>query len=289
MTTTSIKEVRELVNSLNAKSASLSKLLPVSICNSTILVLVYSGNSFYNAMSLAVATKIGLTYYQPYEGPPVGTALAGSTLDIVGVIRHVSFSLTYESGKRHLLSSRLVIVPCLSCGLNISLPFLVENGLDQLHSQGVLSWTEKQVQFPLYWNMTIHANSFHHLHQWTVSSPLENQRLKWATRTAKPYLPTQEILNATVSGKAIVKKQADTVFSYKNSFINKIHHLRLNKEHPSHDENHFGLNSLDQAALINESNDIGVYFFNETNTLITISSNNVIGSINPFTLVVTIW
>ena len=124
MTTTSIKEVRELVNSLNAKSESLNKLLPIRIGNSTVLGVVDSDNSFYNAMSLAVATRIGLTYYQPYEGPPVGTALAGSTLDIVGVIKNTPFALTDKSGKHHLLSSRLVIVHHLSCGLNTLLPFI---------------------------------------------------------------------------------------------------------------------------------------------------------------------
>ena len=75
-----------------------------------VLGLVDSGNSFYNAISLALATKICLIYYQPYVGPPVGTALAGSTLDIVGVIKNITFILTDESGMHHLLSSRLVIV-----------------------------------------------------------------------------------------------------------------------------------------------------------------------------------
>ena len=79
--------MKEFINSVNAKSASLGKLLPVRICNSTVLGLVDSGNSFYNAISFAVATRIGLTYYQPYEGPPVGTAMAGSTLVIVGLSR----------------------------------------------------------------------------------------------------------------------------------------------------------------------------------------------------------
>ena len=73
---------------------SVSFLLTIRICNSTVLGLVDSGNSFYNAMSLAVATRIGLTYYQPNEGSPVGTALAGSTLDIVGVIKNTTFTLT---------------------------------------------------------------------------------------------------------------------------------------------------------------------------------------------------
>ena len=95
--TSSVKEVRELVSSLNAKFATLNKLLPVKLCGSTFLGLVDRGNSFYNAISLAVATKIGLTYYQPYDGPPVGTALAGSTLDIVRVIKNITFTLIDES------------------------------------------------------------------------------------------------------------------------------------------------------------------------------------------------
>ena len=150
------KEVRDLVSSCSTNSATLNKLLPVKICGSTVLWLIDSGNSFYNAISLAVATKIGLTYYQPYDGPPVGTALAGSNLDVVGLIKSTTFSLIDESGKEHRLSSPLVIVRHLSCGLNISLPFLVENGLDQLHSQGVLLLSQKNVKFPLYRNL-VHA------------------------------------------------------------------------------------------------------------------------------------
>ena len=46
---------------------------------------------------------------------------------------------------------------------------------------------------------------------------------------------TGKLINATISGKAIVKEATDTVFSYKNSFLNKIHVL-ANKEHPSRDK-----------------------------------------------------
>ena len=276
--------MRGFVNSLNAKSASLSKLLPVQICNSTVLGSVDSGNSFYNAMSFAVATRIGLTYYKPYEGPPVGTALAGSTLDIVGVIKNTTFTLTDESGKRHLFSSRFVIVRDLLCGLNISLPFLVENGLDQLHSQSVLLWTKKQLQFPLCRNMA-HARKL--LPKPPTPMPINgvialgDSTVEVSNKNHQVVPPhTGELINATVNGKAIVKKQADTVFSYENSFLHKTNQLSVNQAHPSQDENYFGLNSLDQATLVNPSNDVDVYFFNETNTPITISSNCIIGFIN---------
>ena len=274
----------EFINSTKAKSASLSKLLLVKICNSTVLGLVDSGNSFYNAMSLAVATRIGLTYCQPYEGPPVGTAMDGSTLDIVEVIKSTSFTLTDESGKRHVFPSRLAIVRHLSCGLNLSLPILVENGLDQPHSQGVLPWTRKQLQFPLYWNM---AHACKLLPKPPASMPINNIiALRDSTidvsNKNRQVVPTHtgKLINATIDGKAIFKNQTDTVFSYKTSFFIKTNQLSLNKEHPSQNENFFGLNSLDQATLVNPSKDVDVYFFNETNTPITISSNCVIGFIN---------
>ena len=141
----SINTAQDLISSCTITSATLNKLLPVKICGFIAMGLVNSGNSFYNAISLAVAKRIGLTYHQSYNGPPVGTASVGSSLDIV----RLTFSLTDESGSEHKLTLRLVIVKHLSCGLNISLPFLVEHGLDQLHSQGILSMTQKNVRFPI--------------------------------------------------------------------------------------------------------------------------------------------
>ena len=144
----STQEAQDLISSCNTASATLNKLLPVKICGSIIMGLVNSGNSFYNAVSSAVAKKISLTYYQPYDGPPVGTASVGSNLHIVGLIHCTTFSLIDESEKEHKLISRLVIVKHLSCGLNISLPFLVEHGLDQLHSKRILLTSQKNVTLP---------------------------------------------------------------------------------------------------------------------------------------------
>ena len=42
---------------------------------------------------------------------------------------------------------------------------------------------------------------------------------------------------------------------------------------------HFGLNSLDQATSISKSNELNVYFFNESKVPLTISGNCIIGSI----------
>ena len=149
----STNEARDLISSCNINSTTLNKLFPVKICGSIVMALVDSGNSFYNALSLAVSKKIGLIQYQPYNGSPVGTALVGSSLNIVGLIKSITLSLTDDTGKEHKLTSWLVIVKHLSCGLNLSLPFMVEHGLDQLHSQGIILMTQKNVCFPLYRNL----------------------------------------------------------------------------------------------------------------------------------------
>ena len=261
--TKSVRKMKELINSFQSKSTALNKLLPVKLCGSMVLGLVNSGNSFYNAISLSVATKIGLTQYDKYQGPPVGTALVGSTLDIVSIINKIGFGLTDESGQCHVINARLVIVRHLSCGLNISLPFLVENGLDQLHSRGTLVWSSKQLQFPLYRNMS-------HARQLASKSPkvgainITSSTAEVSNRIRQTIPPhTGKLINATIQGKAIVNNQTDTVLSYKNSFLNKVHALSSNKEHPSQDEMYFGINSLDQATAVSESNELNVYFFNE--------------------------
>ena len=271
--------MKELLNSLQSKSTSLNKLLPVKLCDSIVLGLVDSGNTFHNAISLSVAVKIGLHQYDEYEGPPVGTALVGSTLDIVGIANKVRFGLTDESGRRHVIHSRLVIVRHLSCGLNISLPFLVENGLDQIHSQGVLLWSPKQLRFPIYRNKT-HARQLAPKAATVSAITLGNSTTEVSNKVRQTIPPrTGKLINATVPGKTIVNHQTDTVFSYKNSFLNKIHLLSANKEHPSQDEAYFGLNSLDQATAVSKSNELNVYFFNESEIPVTISSNCIIGSI----------
>ena len=126
----STNEAKDLVSSCTLNSAKLDKLLPVKIGGTFVMALVDSGNSFYNALSLAVTKKIGLLQYEPYKGSPVGTASVGSSLNIVGVVPSIQLTLTDDTGKEHQLTSRLVVVRHLSCGLNLSLPFMVEHGLD---------------------------------------------------------------------------------------------------------------------------------------------------------------
>ena len=149
----SSNDVKDLISSCRTVSASLYKLLPVKLNGRTVMALVDSGNSFCNALSLSVAKRIQLLDYQPYTGSPVGTASVGSSINIVGIFPSVNFHIQDDTGKEHVMPSRLVIVKHLSCGLNVSLPFLVEHGLDLILSQGILLKNPKDIRFPLYRNI----------------------------------------------------------------------------------------------------------------------------------------
>ena len=149
----SSNDIKDLISSCRTISASVHKLLPVKLKDRTVMALVDSGNSFCNALSQSVAKRIPITDYQPYTGSPVGTASVGSSIKIVGIVPSFNFRIQDDTGKEHVLPSRLVIVKHLSCGLNISLPFLVEHGLDLILSQGILLKNPKNLRFPLYRNI----------------------------------------------------------------------------------------------------------------------------------------
>ena len=273
----SSSEIKDLISSCITTSANINKLLPVKICGHKVMALVDSGNGFYNALSLSMAKRINLHEYQPYEGSPVGTASVGSSINIVGIIPSITFHLQDDTGKEHSLASRLVIVKHLSCGLNISLPFMVEHGLDQLYSQGILLKNPKNISFPLYKNIK-HAR----------------RRLKENTQSAQINVITLGDRSTIVSSKACqtipprtgklipvhidemhIEDPTDSVFTFKNSFIQK-----TNKLHPDQDETYFGLNSIDQVVSVSDSSEVEIYFFNESQYPVTISSNCIIGNVS---------
>ena len=221
----SSNEAKDLISSCNINSAMLNKLLPVKICGSIVMALVDSGNSFYNALSLAVAKKTGLIKYQPYNGSPVGTASVGSSLNIVGLIQSINFNLTDDTGKEHKLTSRLVIVKHLSCGLNLSLLFMVEHGLDQLHSQGIILMTQKNIRLPL-------CRNLNHARRQLKTEKIETPRISvitlgdnsvTVTNKVSQTIPqrTGKLIPVNVD-KTLVGNTTDSVFSFKNAFIQKI-------------------------------------------------------------------
>ena len=271
-------EAKDLISSCTTTSATLHKLLPVKICRHTVMALVDSGNSFYNALFLAVAKRINLHEYQPYKGSPVGTAFVGSSLNIVGIIPSIAFNITGDTGKEHSLTSRLVIVKHLSCGLNLSLPFMVQHGLDQLHSQGILLKTNKNVRFPLYRNIT-HARR--RLKEEKLKIPqinvitLGDRSATVSSKLCQTIPPRSGRLIPVHVDETSIRDPTDSVFTFKNTFIQK-----TNKLHPDQDESYLGLNSIDQVVSVSDSNEVEIYFFNDSQHPVTISSNYIIGSVS---------
>ena len=157
---------------------------------------------------------------------------------------------------------------------------MVENGISQLHPHGVLLWSDKNIRFPLYRNKN-HAREVMQGSPQINAITLGDSTAEVSNRVRQTIPPrTGKLINASISGKAITKIPTDTVFSYKNSFLNKISSLsKANISHPSQDKNYLGLNLLDQATTISDSNEVNVYFFNESDTPLTISNNCIIGSI----------
>ena len=219
---TSVTDMKDLIGSLTSTSANLHKLLPVKINGHIVMSLIDSGNSFYNALSQSVAKRIGLVDYQPYKGSPVGTASIGSSINVVGIVPTINFRLTDETGKEHSLPSRLMIVKHLSCGLNISLPFLVEHGLDQMHSQGILLNASKDLRFPLYRNVQ-HARK--RLKKKNQGEPQINvitlgERIVDVSSKARQTIPprTGRLLPVQID-EISIEEPTDSVFSFKDTFL----------------------------------------------------------------------
>ena len=270
-------DIKDLISSCRTISASLYKLLPVKLNGRTAMALVDSGNSFCNALSLSVAERIPLIDYQPYTGSPVGTASVGSSINIVGIVPSFNFHIQDDTGKEHVLASRLVIVKHLSCGLNISLPFMVEHGLDLILSQGILLKNPNDIRFPLYRNIN-HARR--RLKKQVEESPQINvvtvgDRTATVYRKMRQTIPprTGRLLPVHIEETAI-QDPTDSVFTFKDSYIQKI-----NKLHPDQDDTYFGLNSIEQIISVSDSNEVEVYFFNESSHPVTISSNCIIGNV----------
>ena len=253
----SSNDVKDLISSCRTISASLHKLLPVKLNERTVMALVDN--------------------YQPYTGSPVGTASVGSSINIVGIVPSFNFHIQDDTGKEHVLPSRLVIIKHLSCGLNISLPFLVEHGLDLILSQGILLKNPKNICFPLYWNIN-HARR--RLKKQVDEVPQINvvtvgDRSATVYRKMRQTVPprTGRLIPVNIE-ETEIQDPADSVFAFKDSFIQKI-----NKLHPDQDDTYFGLNSIEQITSVSNSNEVEVYFFNESSHPVTISSNCDIGNV----------
>ena len=155
---------------------------------------------------------------------------------------------------------------------------MVEHGLDQLHSQGILLKTKQNVHFPLYRNLK-HARR--HLKEDKVNTPQINvitigdQSATVSSKLRQTIPPRTGRLIPVNVDETSIRDPTDSVFTFKNTFIQKI-----NKLDPDQDELYLGINSIDQVVSVSDSNKVEIYFFSESQTPVTISSNCVIGNVS---------
>ena len=109
----------------------------------------------------------------------------------------------------------------------------------------------------------------------SMSSPLAMSSATVSSKARQTIPPRTGRLLPVQVNELSVQDTTDSVFSFKDSFIRKI-----NKLHPQQDENYLGLNSVEQAVSLSNSGETEVYFFNETQNPIIISSNCIIGSVS---------
>ena len=96
-----------------------------------------------------------------------------------------------------------------------------------------------------------------------------------SSKTRQTIPPRTGKLIPVTLDKTLISNPTNSVFSFKNAFVQKI-----NKLHPHQDESYLGLNSIDQAVSVSNSNEVEIYFFNESQSPVTLSSNCVIGNVS---------
>ena len=270
---------------MKIKSTDLHKYLPVEISGQLILGLVDSGNIFHNVISDKLAENLGITQLSPYDGPPVGTAKAGDILKILGIAKQVPMTLFDEQRKRHIIKTDLVIISQLACGLNLSLPFLVHNKLNQMHSHNSLLWDIKHIHFPLFRDIK-QADSKAHSFNTTPPSVITVTEIPHCAYTlAKQVIPSKTCSEISATVRKAIDKPSHSIFSFSYGFMGKI----ISQITEATDSHLLGINSLEQAVSIDEKQHFKVYFFNESDSPITITKGIKIGEIlKPETQPITI-
>ena len=121
-----------LANEIHAINAG--RFVPVFIGNTLTTALVDSGNSAGSCISAAFADKLGLTN-QDIDNCDImiGTAKKGSSLTCLGQTKE-EISLTF-AGTNFSFKFRPMIIKELASPVNLSIDFLEDNNIDQLHSE----------------------------------------------------------------------------------------------------------------------------------------------------------
>ena len=99
-------------------------------------------------MSFNIADHLGLT--ELIEPRKASASIAnGDLLHVQGIIKNLKLFLFDKKDHRVEFETNFYIINKLSVGINISLPFLREHKLDQIHSQDLLRKADSKQTFPL--------------------------------------------------------------------------------------------------------------------------------------------
>lgn len=136
------EEIAAFINHLDTAQPAAhgpgGEFVPVRARGLEVLAQVDSGNTFRNVISPQMLHKFGYSHkdLRPLPVTQVGTARKGSHLKVLGELRP---NLQVRLGRyKHAFKMRPVVVEGLSMDMNISLPYLRQNGIDQLHTKRCL-------------------------------------------------------------------------------------------------------------------------------------------------------
>src|SRR5712671_2975038 len=131
-------------------------LCPIKINGTPVFALIDSGNVVVNAISEKFAKELFgqdyMTHIQPLRNyTHVGTAEKGAKMRVLGITKK-TLPLRF-GGVSMQFHTRPIVIQGLTTSINISGPFLAENGIDQLHSKGALRIKGKLVKLMTYRNV----------------------------------------------------------------------------------------------------------------------------------------
>ena len=143
------------INQLGKDQRSLGAfkpLCPIKLNDCSSFALIDSGNIVVNAISEKFAVRLFSgrleENLQPLEYKYIGTAEQGARMRVLGVTKR-PLVLRFGGASFKFLTSPIVIRN-LNTDVNISGPFLADNGIDQIHSKGSLKVKGKLVRLFTY-------------------------------------------------------------------------------------------------------------------------------------------
>ena len=230
-------------------------------------------------MSYTTALKLGLkNHIVPFSArKSVRTAKSGTSLNIIGTTKPpVTITFFDQNGKRIQFRTKFVVIKGLSMQINIAGPFLADNGIDHLHSRGLLKMGFHT--FQLYNN--IHCRGFN-AHRQLFISVIEDAE----SHGIDLYSPDVEVTIPPFEGCRLPLQPRDTStpmiagateFHFSPHFLRK-HHLNSDIT----DQDNVLVSHQPQLVDIDENQSTSVLLINTTKDPIKIGAKSHVGYVAP--------